>query len=52
VWHIFDAHALWHLATAPLTILWWHIHCCDVSYDAQTSKRVGQLDDASALKTV
>ena len=52
VWHIFDAHALWHLATAPLTILLWHIHCCDVSYDAQTSKRVGQLDDASALKTV
>jgi post-GPI attachment to proteins factor 3 len=31
LWKIFDAHALWHAATAPLTMLWYRFVAADVA---------------------
>lgn len=31
--HLFDAHALWHAATVPISILWYKFYLGDLQYD-------------------
>lgn len=33
IWHLLDAHALWHASTVPLTVAWYQFVCADVLWD-------------------
>jgi len=39
IWGVFDAHALWHAATMPLTALWWSFIVDDCVFESNRFKR-------------
>ena len=39
-WFVFDAHCLWHLATAPLELLYWSFSRDDCVYEMRKGKYI------------
>lgn len=44
-WGVFDAHALWHACTVPITILWWTFIKEDASWRTGVVQRRADSDE-------
>jgi hypothetical protein len=49
--NMFDAHALWHAATVPLTYLWYQFMAADVLACQQQQQQQQQLPDRDSSRT-
>jgi len=48
-WGVFDAHALWHAATTPLTFLWFNFVVADIGasgIESAVTSKLGMLNKA------
>lgn len=48
---LLDAHSLWHLATVPLTLLWWSFVCDDAKFITTGLLRKATEEKAEEKKT-
>lgn len=44
LWGIFDAHAIWHAATLPITYLWWGFIKDDATFRTELLVKKGPAD--------
>jgi hypothetical protein len=51
LWGIFDAHAIWHAATLPITYLWWSFIKDDAIYRTEMLVRKGPAELKETRKT-
>lgn len=51
LWGIFDAHAIWHAATLPITYLWWSFIKDDATYRTEMLVKKSQASDFQSEET-